>query len=100
MEEEKQGFYEQAKEFYQKALKEEDFFNQRRLLGNTMQFLVRAYHKREIDTLEGLPESGINVLTFDKRETSELIKKLYAFFPSEEDFPSFPEDEEEPRYTC
>lgn len=84
-EQEIKSFYEQARDWYQKALEQTDFFEQRKYLGNSIQFLVRAHHKGEVDTLEGLPENGVNVLGFDKKETSELIKTLYDLFPSEND---------------
>jgi len=94
MEEETKTLYEKAKEYYKSALQKTDFFSQRKELGNTMQFLIKAYHKREIDNLRGLPNDERDVFYFDKEETSELIAKLRDFFPEPKDFGLLTEEEE------
>lgn len=78
-------FYEFAKENYIVALNEKSFFDKRRPLRTCVDYLVKAYKKGEVGTLDGLPEDTSGILHFDKEETSGLIERLNDFFMIEEE---------------
>ena len=96
--EEPKTFYGEAEGWYNLAIKEIDFSKQKEYLRKCNFFLFNAYLKNEIDTFGDLPRNHTDIVHFDKTETSELVKKLKDFFPTEEDFPNLIKQEQS--YQC
>lgn len=90
--EEPKTFYQQAEDFYNLAKVESDFFEQRPLLKSCVEYLLKAYKRQEIETIEGLPKDPSMITHFDKPEASGLIGILDDFFLTEEDFITIPAD--------
>ncbi|MBS3073322.1 hypothetical protein J4465_00810 [Candidatus Pacearchaeota archaeon] len=86
--EEQKTFYQQAEEFYDLALRAEDFFKQRIPLMKCVELLYKAYNYGQIGSIELLPKDPLTISHADKKETSDLLKILHDdFFLLEEDFP-------------
>lgn len=73
-------FYERAEELYNLVKAESDLFKQRPPLKNCVEYLLKAYNRGEIDTIEGLPKDISTISHFDPSETSGLIEILNDFF--------------------